>query len=80
MLSRARSVLPFCTVPFFIALVALGLVIVANMVTQSLLPAPLAVEIRKAFLADDLPPKTTLGDLASSRSRMCLCFRQQSEP
>lgn len=59
MLSRARSVLPFCTVPFFIALVALCLVIVANMVTQSLLPAPLAFEIRKAFLAGDLPPTTT---------------------
>jgi len=49
MLSRARSVLPFCSVPFFTALVALCLGIVANMVTQSLLPAPLAVQIRKAF-------------------------------
>ena len=56
MLGRVRNVLVLISVPFFLALISLCLVLVANMVTQSLLPAPLVHQVRKAFLAGDLPP------------------------
>lgn len=69
MLGRARSVLAFIAVPFCLALISLCLVLVANMVTQSLFPAPLAHQIRKAFQAGDLPP-ATIQDLDRQRGAL----------
>jgi hypothetical protein len=69
MLGRVRSVVASISVPFFLALIALCLVLVANMVTQSLLPAPLLYQVRKAFLAGDLPP-TTIQDLDRQRGAL----------
>lgn len=59
MLGRVRRAVALVAVPFFVALVALSLVFVANMVTQSLVAAPLAHQIKKAFQSGDLPPTTT---------------------
>lgn len=59
MQGHVRSVVSIVTVCFAVSLVALCLVIAANAVTQSLAPAPLAREIRKAFMSGALPEKTT---------------------
>lgn len=56
---RVRRLLIGLTIAWVVALIGLCLVLAANAVTQSIAPAPLGFQIRKAFQSGVLPSRTT---------------------